>query len=171
MHEASWPRVQWQRLSWSRKDFLTACGGVLVRTISLGGASYLVSSCVVLSDLFSADSSGLVSAGLVSSGAVSSDLVSLGLAFLIPGFSGRVSSSPIVSCLLFSPLAVALRGLAFGLLWSLLQASWKPLGGVLGPSWGLLGGLWPPWAAPGPSRPLWRRAWPAPWSILARSWR
>ena len=75
---------------------------MLVGIISLGGASYLVSSCVVLSDLLSSDlgSSGRVSAGLVSSGAVSSDRVSLGLAFLIPGFSGRVSSCPIVSCLL-----------------------------------------------------------------------
>ena len=47
MHAASWPRVKWLRLSWSRKDFLTACGSVLVGTISLI-SSRLVSSCVVL---------------------------------------------------------------------------------------------------------------------------
>ena len=47
MHEASWPRVKWQRLSWSRNNFLTACGSVLVGTISLV-SSRLASSCVVL---------------------------------------------------------------------------------------------------------------------------
>ena len=124
MHEVSWPRVKGLRPTWSRKDLLTACGSVLVVTISLG-ASRLVSSCAVLSDLVSSclDPSCLVSACLVSSGAVSSDLVSLGLASLIPGLSGHVSSSPIVSCLLLSSFAVALLGLALGLLWSLLQGS------------------------------------------------
>ena len=47
MHAASWPRVKWLRPSWSRKDFLTACGSVLVGTISLI-SHRLVSSCVVL---------------------------------------------------------------------------------------------------------------------------
>ena len=47
MHEVPWPGVQWLRLSWSRKDFLTACGSVLVDTIFLI-SSRLVSSCVVL---------------------------------------------------------------------------------------------------------------------------
>ena len=47
MHEASWPRVKWLRLSWSAKDFLTACGSVLFGTVSRV-SSRLVSSCVVL---------------------------------------------------------------------------------------------------------------------------
>ena len=47
MHAASWPGVKWLRLSWSRKDFLRACGSVLVGTISFI-SSRLVYSCVVL---------------------------------------------------------------------------------------------------------------------------
>ena len=165
MHGVSWRRVKWLRPSWSRKDLLTACGSVLVDTISLG-ASRLVSSCGV--PLL--DPSGLVSVLCLL--VLSPLILFLWACFLDPWllWSCLLLSYLIVAPLVASPLDVALLGFALGLLWSRLQAFWKALGEPLGASRGpfgalleTLGGLWGPWAAPGPL--------PAPLGpSLASSW-
>ena len=153
MHEVSWRRVKWLRPSWSRKDLLTACGSVLVDTISLG-ASRLVSSCGV--PLL--DPSGLVSVLCLL--VLSPLILFLWACFLDPRllWSCLLLSYLIVAPLVASPLDVALLGfVSLGLLWSRLQAFWKALGeplgvsrGHLGALPGTLGGLWGPWATPGP---------------------
>ena len=129
MHEVSWRRVKWLRPSWSRKDLLTACGRVLVDTISLG-ASRLVSSCGV--PLL--DPSGLVSVLCLL--VLSPLILFLWACFLDPRllWSCLLLSYLIVAPLVASPLDVALLGFALWLLWSRLQALWKALGEPLGPS-------------------------------------
>ena len=51
MHEVSWRRVKWLRPSWSRKDLLTACGSVLVDTISIGASRFVSTASLLLSYL------------------------------------------------------------------------------------------------------------------------
>ena len=51
MHGVSWRRVKWLRPSWSRKDLLTACGSVLVDTISIGASRFVSTASLLLSYL------------------------------------------------------------------------------------------------------------------------
>ena len=144
MHEASWLLVKWLRLSWSRKDFLTACGSVLVGTISFV-FSRLVSSCVVLlGPLGGRSESSLGSLGRLlgsnlgppgASPAASGPLVR---SWAAPGRSGAVPG-PLLGAP--GPALAALRPFlgrswaAPGLSWPALGASWASLGA----SWAALG--------------------------------
>ena len=176
MHGVSWRRVKWLRPSWSRKDLLTACGSVLVDTISLG-ASRLVSSCGV--PLL--DPSGLVSVLCLQ--VLSPLVLFLWACFLDPRllWSCLLLSYLIVAPLVASPLDVALLGFALGLLWSRLQAFRKalgePLGASRGPFGALLGTPWRPLgplgrsgAAPGPSGSLPGPLLGASWADLGGAW-
>ena len=143
MHEASWPRVKWLRLSWSRKDFLTACGSVLVGPISLV-SSRLVSSCVV----FLRPLRGRLGAAFGPREGLSGS--SLGPPGVPRAASGALG--PLLGhCWPLWVRAWAAPGDLLALRWRLLGRSWADLGPLLGPPGPLLG---PPRALLGPLWPL-----------------
>ena len=143
MHEVSWRRVKWLRPSWSRKDLLTACGSVLVDTISIGASRFVSTASLLLSYL--------IVAPLIAS---PFDVALLGFALGLPwsrlqAFRKALGEPP---------------GASRGPLGALLGTPWRPLGPLgrsgaapgpsgslpgphLGASWADLGGSWAP---PGP---------------------
>ena len=143
MHEVSWRRVKWLRPSWSRKDLLTACGSVLVDTISIGASRFVSTASLLLSYLIVAP---LVASPL--------DVTLLGFALGL--LWSRLQA---FRKALGEPL-----GASWGPFGALLGTPWRPLGPLgrsgaapgpsgslpgplLGASWVDLGGSW---AALGP---------------------
>ena len=143
IHEESWRRVKWLRPSWSRKDLLTACGSVLVDTISIGASRFVSTASLLLSYL--------IVAPLIAS---PFDVALLGFALGLPWSRLQVFRKA-----LGEPL-----GASRGPLGALLGTPWRPLGPLgrsgaapgpsgslpgplLGASWADLGGAW---AALGP---------------------
>ena len=143
MHEVSWRRVKWLRPSWSRKDLLTACGSVLVDTISIGASRFVSTASLLLSYL--------IVAPLIAS---PFDVALLGFALGLPWSRLQAFRKA-----LGEPL-----GASRGPLGALLGTPWRPLGPLgrsgaapgpsgslpgplLGASWADLGGAW---AALGP---------------------
>ena len=149
MHEASWPRVKLLRLARSRKDFLTACGSVLVGTISL--ISLVLSPLVLFSwGLLGAAREPLLVPLWASRGPLRAllgapwrPLGSPGRSGASPGPSGSVPGPLLGASWAALGVSWAALGPILGRSWPLLARSW----GLLGVSWGLLGRSWQPTAS------------------------